>query len=491
MTVAANEGRKTFTGDSVTTSFATTPVEFFDTSDLDLYVVTTATSGYISLTEGVHYTVTGGDGSTGTIDTTGGSSPHGTLLTGTKLVIVREVPETQTDNFVNNDINDAEVLEERLDRLTLMVQRLSNRLDRAVHLHDAVASDTIDLLLPTPTASQYLAWNSSADALVNVASVTVGAVNFSAFGTSLVDDANAAAGRATLGAVGLTGDETIAGAKTFSGAIVASTTLAVTGTTTLTGALTAAGTAYIGDTANANATLGLTINQGAADDEILSLKSSDVAHGVTNITETDTYAAFQKLGGTSGGLRVDVLVETGATNAFVANAYCDNPTTTASTTAAAAILMQHFSYSGASVADVPANSLVFGVKCRKGGSTQGVFYVDEDGDLFNDGASGTSTTYDTYNDAALARAFDQAVAPGAVIRSQWDEHVNYKREDLVRAGILTDPKDGGRGMVNITQLQRLHNGAIWQLYTKMQEQAKLIAEQANELAGIKQKLLPA
>lgn len=38
----------------------------------------------------------------------------------------------------------------------------------------------------------------------------------SAFGLTLIDDADAATARATLGAVGLTGDQTVAGVKTFS-----------------------------------------------------------------------------------------------------------------------------------------------------------------------------------------------------------------------------------------------------------------------------------
>src|SRR3546814_16103545 len=39
--------------------------------------------------------------------------------------------------------------------------------------------------------------------------------------------------------------------------------------------------------ANANSVIGLTVNQGGNDDEILSLKSSDVGHGGTSITEND------------------------------------------------------------------------------------------------------------------------------------------------------------------------------------------------------------
>lgn len=54
-------------------------------------------------------------------------------------------------------------------------------------------------------------------ALLNTHELTT----FTAFGRSLVDDADAAAARTTLGAVGLTGNETIAGNKTFTGLLTA------------------------------------------------------------------------------------------------------------------------------------------------------------------------------------------------------------------------------------------------------------------------------
>jgi len=60
------------------------------------------------------------------------------------------------------------------------------------------------------------------------------------------------------------------------------------------GATVHAGGMFINDSTNGNMTTGLTINQGAADDEILALKSSDVAHGITGVTETDTYGYFKK-----------------------------------------------------------------------------------------------------------------------------------------------------------------------------------------------------
>ena len=64
---------------------------------------------------------------------------------------------------------------------------------------------------------------------------------------------------------------------------------------------------------NADMTKGLTINQGTSDDQILALKSSDVAHGVTNETETDTYGFMKKQSLTAGGLLIQGVAENGST----------------------------------------------------------------------------------------------------------------------------------------------------------------------------------
>ncbi len=61
---------------------------------------------------------------------------------------------------------------------------------------------------------------------------------------------------------------------------------------------------YINETSNAKMTTGLTINQGAADDEIFALKSSDVSHPFTSIAESDTFCEVLKNGGDQGGLKI-------------------------------------------------------------------------------------------------------------------------------------------------------------------------------------------
>ena len=61
---------------------------------------------------------------------------------------------------------------------------------------------------------------------------------------------------------------------------------------------------FIGDTANAKMAVGLTINQGANDNEILTLKSSDVGHPFTAYWEADTFAQFGKMDANAGGLAI-------------------------------------------------------------------------------------------------------------------------------------------------------------------------------------------
>ncbi len=79
---------------------------------------------------------------------------------------------------------------------------------------------------------------------------------------------------------------------------------AAAGTLTTRMTISSAGLVGIGETVNSKMVLGLTINQSANDDEILAFKSSDVAHGITDDAETDTFGAFTKSQATSGGLLV-------------------------------------------------------------------------------------------------------------------------------------------------------------------------------------------
>ena len=89
-------------------------------------------------------------------------------------------------------------------------------------------------------------------------------------------------------------------------------------------------------------------------------------------------------------------------------------------------------------------------------------------------------TFDEYEDANLIRALDLFRTTKGIIKTKWDDFVTYVEQDLIDAGILgASIKDGG--MVNVTQLQRLHNGAIWQLYTSLQETIERLALTEDKL----------
>jgi hypothetical protein len=110
------------------------------------------------------------------------------------------------------------------------------------------------------------------------------------------------------------------------------------------------------------------------------------------------------------------------------------------------------------------------------------FIVDADGELHADG-SATVGTFDSYEDAQLVRAFDLSHMKG-VINSKFDEYVKYKHEDLAEAGIVGREEDGTPNhMINVTGMQRLHNGAIWQQYEKTERLTQAMYELAKVAVG--------
>lgn len=162
--------------------------------------------------------------------------------------------------------------------------------------------------------------------------------------------------------------------------------------------ISAAGLVGINETANANMTLGLTINQGANDDDIFALKSSDVGHSYTDIAEADTFLYIRKAEATAGGV---VMVgfkdaDGGAYAAFqIAGALSENVDTTKSSAGRALTEIYGCQSSGGSIANVVANGNVLAVRGRVGAADVALFIVDEDGDTWQSG--GITATYGTFS----------------------------------------------------------------------------------------------
>jgi len=118
---------------------------------------------------------------------------------------------------------------------------------------------------------------------------------------------------------------------------------------------------FIGDTQNANTTLGLTINQGANDDQILALKSSDIAHTVTTDTEADTFGYISKYSATLGGVLFRGLTDADAAGAMVVEGIigATDPTDTN-----AALILIGSKQTGTTTAALAAAETVLQVKNR-------------------------------------------------------------------------------------------------------------------------------
>jgi len=141
---------------------------------------------------------------------------------------------------------------------------------------------------------------------------------------------------------------------------------------------------------NANMNTGLTISQGANDDEILAFKSSDVAHGITSLGETDTFAYFKKAASASGGLRIDGVTE--ATRAIDLVGSCTSEDTTKTTGSAGCITLWAQTKTGTTVTNMGANANVLAVR----NYDTSVLLLDEDGDLYIGGSLYSLGDVDTY-----------------------------------------------------------------------------------------------
>ena len=172
-----------------------------------------------------------------------------------------------------------------------------------------------------------------------------------------------------------------------------------------------AGSVYIGDTANAKMTQGLTINQAANDNEILALKSSDVAHGVTVFAETDTYGRHRKYDGATGGYGVSGFTEGAIGLDLMAVVTSENSTKSASGTGAIQIDGRLKASTSAGAMSANANILTVG----SNGAIK--FIVDVDGDTWQNGGAtfnGTTTVDGVDVGKGMAKVWCHITAAGAL-----------------------------------------------------------------------------
>jgi hypothetical protein len=201
---------------------------------------------------------------------------------------------------------------------------------------------------------------------------------------------------------------------------------------------------FIYETANSEQVIGLTINQGGNDDEIISLKSSDVAHAMTDITETDTFLSIRKFAAGSGGSQItafsDATLSIGL--ALSLRGICNTQYTGKTNTSTGAVTIEGMKKNGTTAQSLAANGNVFVVK----GYSATHMIVDEDGEIHSryQVVPGDITDFnDEYDDLALLNGLRASLqSPRVQLDNRFNEFITYAKPILESTGVVTYNDDG-------------------------------------------------
>lgn len=208
-------------------------------------------------------------------------------------------------------------------------------------------------------------------------------------------------------------------------------------------------------------------NQLGSDGSILELQSSDVVHGMTDIADTNTYGVYKKLDGNYGGLYIGGYSETSLQTGVAIVSVAGSADTTISTSGRGVTRIYSAIKSGTTSQALGTNGNLLSVENR--GTTR--LIVDAEGDLYIDG---TSNTYDDHNDIELIRGFEQHMINRAeIVDQKFREWLGGRKSELQEIGILS--KTPGSYFYNVTRLQRLQNGALWQLHERLERLEKILS----------------
>lgn len=138
---------------------------FLDNSHLR--VIKTVAGVNSDLVLGTDYAVSGAGGATGTV------TLASALFAGQSLTILRNVPYTQTADYVDNDSFPAESHEAALDLLTMQTQQNKEIIDRSIVV-SPTSPTGVSLELPNPMPNNLLGWNPAGNAISNIDPGTFG-----------------------------------------------------------------------------------------------------------------------------------------------------------------------------------------------------------------------------------------------------------------------------------------------------------------------------
>jgi len=262
---------------------------------------------------------------------------------------------------------------------------------------------------------------------------------------------------------------------------------------TFTGLTLSGSSMYIGDTANGNMTQGLTVNQGAADDQIFALKSSDVASGLTNVVlsahdvETDDFFTIGKAAA-DGTAHIQSIAEVGHANGLIIDSYAGPPNDTDTSSSTGAINMFVAQHNGSNVLvdmDAGRNALAVGEINSSGARLARMILKADDGELHL--GNSTLVALDDEDDRQIIRALQREGSSSGIIDSEWDNPF-YDYDKLHELGLAGEKDEEGFFLFPLQSRLHAHEGAMWQNYTEirgMQEKLGVLESKLLAIEGVK------
>jgi hypothetical protein len=242
------------------------------------------------------------------------------------------------------------------------------------------------------------------------------------------------------------------------------------------------GSIMIGDTANASMTTGLTVNMGDADNEALALKSSDVTHPMTALTEADTWFSVVKAQDTSGGATLQGFKDADGDGGLawqcsgVLGEAADTTDTTSSIAVTSFDARVTDASTGATSVAADGNAFAF-----TNYDTVRLL-IKGDGDIHATNVTSgqlDGTALDYEDDIGLVRAFERHQHNGiGILMSKWDEAIQANEDDLRRVGVLIGD------FYSIQRMDALLGGAIWQGYKRQMEMQERIGTLESKLLAV-------
>lgn len=192
-TMSSTIARETlFTGDGSTTEFVFT-FPIIDTSDIEVWLRTTATGSQTQQTETTHYSIS----ATNNNFVSGGTVTMVTAPASTqKLLLLRATPQTQSSDIGAYGV--LVTLENALDKQQRQLIDLQEASNRSLKFPKTDAT-TISAIMDSSVdrASQLLGFNSSGEPTIIASGIAAGDATVTAYAETYLDDASEAAFKAT------------------------------------------------------------------------------------------------------------------------------------------------------------------------------------------------------------------------------------------------------------------------------------------------------